>query len=97
MKIDLNANFRSRQEVLDSTNFIFSQVMGARVGEIDYDDAAALKYGAQYPEKERATELTILYEDDDEGSESPLQMELTGQNLKSSQAEARFIIKRFKH
>ena len=43
LKIDLNANFRSRKEVLDSTNFIFSQVMGARVGDIDYDDAAALK------------------------------------------------------
>ena len=53
-----------------------------------------LKYGAQYPEKEVPAELTILYEDDDEGSESTLQMELTGQSLKSSQAEARFIIKR---
>ena len=47
LKIDLNANFRSRKEVLDATNFVFSQVMGARVGEIEYDDAAALKYGAQ--------------------------------------------------
>ena len=51
LKIDLNANFRSRKEVLDSTNFIFSQVMGARVGDIDYDDAAALKYGANIQKK----------------------------------------------
>ena len=51
LKIDLNANFRSRKEVLDATNFVFAQVMGARVGEIDYDDAAALKYGAHYPDK----------------------------------------------
>lgn len=94
LKIDLNANFRSRQEVLDSTNFIFSQVMGARVGDIDYDDAAALKYGAQYPEKEMATELTILYEGDEEVEQSAAEVELTGQNLKSSQAEARYIIKR---
>lgn len=95
LKIDLNANFRSRKEVLDSTNFIFSQVMGARVGDIDYDDAAALKYGAQYPDKEILTELTILYEDDEEDADqSTVEMELTGQNLKSSQAEARYIIKR---
>ncbi len=57
LKIDLNANFRSRKEVLDATNFIFSQVMGTRVGEIEYDDAAALKYGAKYPEKAVSTEL----------------------------------------
>ena len=66
LKIDLNANFRSRKEVLDSTNFIFSQVMGARVGDIDYDEAAALKYGARYPVKEVPAELTVLYEDDEE-------------------------------
>ncbi len=95
VKIDLSANFRSRKEVLDATNFIFSQVMGARVGGIDYDHAASLKYGAQYPEQEMAAELTILYEDDDEESSvDPLEIELTGGTLKSSQAEARYIIQR---
>ena len=95
IKIDLNANFRSRKEVLDATNYIFSQVMGARVGEIDYDDAAALKYGAMYPEKEVSTELTLLYEEDDIDTEDS-SSELAGQSLKSSQAEARFMIKKIK-
>ena len=58
LKIDLNANFRSRKEVLDATNFVFAQVMGERVGEIDYDEAAALKYGANYPEKAVTAGLT---------------------------------------
>lgn len=92
LKIDLNANFRSRKEVLDATNFIFSQVMGARVGEIEYDDAAALKYGAQYPEKETSTALTILYEDDEEEVAS----DIVDETLKTSQVEARFIIKKIK-
>lgn len=92
LKIDLNANFRSRKEVLDATNFIFSQVMGTRVGEIEYDDAAALKYGAQYPEKGTATELTILYEDDEE----EIAANLSDETLKTSQVEARFIIKKIK-
>lgn len=88
LKIDLNANFRSRKEVLDATNFVFAQVMGARVGEIDYDDAAALKYGAQYPDKTVTAGLTLLYDEEEE------ELEETGQSLKSSQAEARFMIKR---
>lgn len=91
LKIDLNANFRSRKEVLDATNFIFEQVMGVRVGGIEYDDAAALKYGAQYPEKEMPTKLTILYEET-EDEQSALEEELAGQSLKSSQAEARYMI-----
>ena len=69
--------------------------MGARVGDIDYDEAAALKYGAQYPAKDVPAELTILYEDDEAGSDAE-DYELGEQSLKSSQAEARFISKRIK-
>ncbi len=49
--IDLHANFRSRREVLASVNSIFSRIMRREVGEIDYDEAAALVYGAEslYP------------------------------------------------
>lgn len=50
LRIDLNQNFRSRREVLDGTNFLFQQLMGTTVGEIDYDDDAQLKKGAPYPE-----------------------------------------------
>jgi len=96
LKIDLNANFRSRKEVLDATNFVFSQVMGARVGEIEYDDAAALKYGANYPEKAVTAGLTLLYEEEEDEQELDDATELAGQSLKSSQAEARFMIKKIR-
>lgn len=46
--IDLSMNFRSRKEVLDATNTVFSQIMDASFGGINYDDAAALYYGATY-------------------------------------------------
>ncbi len=95
LKIDLNANFRSRQEVLDATNFIFTQVMGTRVGGIDYDDAAALKYGARYMEKEMPATLAVLYEET-EDDKSQLEEEMTGQSLKSSQAEAHYMIRDIK-
>ena len=46
--IDLSMNFRSRKEVLDATNTVFSQIMDASFGGITYDEAAALYYGATY-------------------------------------------------
>ncbi len=47
-RIDLNRNFRSRREVLDSVNEIFSVVMTRENSGIEYDEAAALKFGAAY-------------------------------------------------
>ena len=52
LRIDLNQNFRSRREVLEGTNFLFQQLMGTTVGEIDYDEDAKLKKGAPYPENQ---------------------------------------------
>lgn len=47
--IDLTRNFRSRREIIETVNFIFRQLMSARVGEITYDDKAELICGAGYP------------------------------------------------
>ncbi len=44
-KIDLMKNYRSHQQVIDATNFIFKQLMDEPVGEIEYDEAAMLKLG----------------------------------------------------
>lgn len=43
LAIDLNANFRSRSEVLDTINAIFSPIMDETIGGITYDSAQALK------------------------------------------------------
>lgn len=50
IRIDLHKNFRSRKEVLTSTNAVFSQVMTKKPGGIEYDENAALHLGADYPE-----------------------------------------------
>ena len=67
-KIDLHQNFRSRREVLDSTNAVFEQIMGKEVGGIVYDDMAALHIGAVYPEQEdycaNTTELLLFRTDE---------------------------------
>ncbi len=49
-RIDLHKNFRSRPEVLDSVNFLFRRLMSSDLGDIEYDDDAALYAGAAFPE-----------------------------------------------
>ncbi|MEG1547509.1 MAG: helicase-exonuclease AddAB subunit AddA [Clostridia bacterium] len=44
-RIDLNANFRSTDEVIEAVNAVFSRIMSREAGELDYDDAAALTAG----------------------------------------------------
>jgi ATP-dependent helicase/nuclease subunit A len=45
MVIDLNANFRSRQPVLDDINTVFQYIMDESVGGIDYEGNQRLTFG----------------------------------------------------
>ena len=45
-KILLRENFRSRREILNAANSVFSRCMTPQLGEISYDDSAALVFGA---------------------------------------------------
>ncbi len=51
-RIDLAKNFRSRIQVVDAVNGVFSQIMSREIGGIAYDDKAALYPGAVYPAQE---------------------------------------------
>lgn len=65
-RIDLHKNFRSRNEVLDFTNDIFYKIMAADLGNVQYDDDAALYPGASYPKETMRPELLLVdYKDED--------------------------------
>ncbi|WP_144509517.1 helicase-exonuclease AddAB subunit AddA [Bacillus sp. FJAT-22090] len=100
VKIDLNANFRSRKEVLHATNYIFQQIMGEKVGEINYDEDASLKPQAPYDEIEAPVELALLYEVEDGSVETAVddidEVVSAEEELKKSQAEARYFIFKIK-
>ena len=49
-KILLFKNFRSREEVINSVNYVFKQLMSETVGELDYTDIEALNLGASFEE-----------------------------------------------
>ena len=92
MKIDLAKNFRSRHEVLAGTNFIFKQIMGEEVGEIDYDADAELKLGATYPEGEDvAAELLCIQQTEEEVIDGE-----EGAEVEKAQLEARLMAQRIK-
>ena len=49
-RIDLSKNFRSRPQVIEAVNDVFSRLMNERTGGLAYDEHAALYVGAEYPQ-----------------------------------------------
>ena len=101
LRIDLNQNFRSRKEVLDGTNFLFQQLMGTTVGEIDYDEDAKLKKGAPYPEDQSfPIELHLInhavVEKEVISESSEPKAEFEEEELEKAQVEARMMAKLIK-
>ena len=58
-RILLQENFRSRGAVLDACNHVFRSIMSRALGELDYDDDAALKCGLPEMQGGEKAELCI--------------------------------------
>lgn len=62
-RIILAENFRSRKNVLDFTNLVFSQLMDVHVGQMDYDESAQLINGfTAFPTAENYDTELLIYE-----------------------------------
>lgn len=96
-KIELFKNFRSRSEVLDCVNLLFRKLMHRDLGNVEYDDRAALYAGAVFPRPEPNVENRY-----DKAETSPLSggeillLDLDGQEMQEGEendreAEARMI------
>ena len=59
-RIILQENFRSRREILDCANAVFSQCMSRELGDMDYDAAARLCAGAAYEGSVPVPELLLV-------------------------------------
>ncbi len=63
-RIFLNRNFRSRKNIIDFANLVFSQIMSKESGGVDYTEQEELKFGAEYyPVGESAVELFLNQKD----------------------------------
>ena len=66
LKIQLFKNFRSRKEVLDFSNKIFTRIMSEELGELNYTEEEYLNLGANYEDtnQDLKAEIDILLTDD---------------------------------
>ncbi len=75
--IFLNMNFRSSENVIDFVNYMFSEIMTEKCGDIEYTDDEKLYFGAsQYNGTEdeiSRTEISFIREDSDEDEETEKQ------------------------
>ncbi|MBQ8264720.1 MAG: helicase-exonuclease AddAB subunit AddA, partial [Oscillospiraceae bacterium] len=87
-RILLQENFRSRRSILDAANLVFSNIMSRELGELDYDEDAALRFGApDYPEgSDTVPELCIIDPASDNDEETPEKTAL----------EARYVARRIR-
>lgn len=75
-RIDLTRNFRSRPQVIEAVNDIFSRLMNEQTGGLAYDDRAALYAGAAYPENTgNESELLLVEKPSENGGISARQAE----------------------
>ncbi len=109
LKIKLFKNFRSRKNILDFTNFIFQNIMGKTLGEIDYTEEEYLNLGANYKNTNQnlITEIDILniskQEDTEKNTEAKEQEEAEEENIDEEtekvediELEAKYVAKKIR-
>lgn len=78
-RVDLHRNFRSRTQVIDSVNRIFSRIMTKALGGISYDPSVYLYPGAKWTDASDdgyGTELLLIEKDTPEAKETASSREL---------------------
>ncbi len=109
LKIKLFKNFRSRKNVLDFTNLIFENIMGEKLGEIDYTEEEYLNLGANYAESKEdlVSEIDILDVTEDDEDENLEETEIPEnanvdsdleetEKLEDIELEAKFVAQKIK-
>ena len=88
IKIDLNKNFRSREEVLNNINLIFNQIMDDVIGGADYKKGHQMIYGninySSIGKKEENSNMEILsYEKLDNYNKNELETFIIANDIKN--------------
>ena len=108
LRVDLNANFRSAEGILDFVNKVFSRIMTASFTKINYDESAKLKPASEHKSKEPhpntergVVEFHILDEQDKEADSQNYQTDELNEDenlniISSRQRQAAMIARRIR-
>ena len=98
IKIQLFKNFRSRDNILDTTNLIFSNIMSKKLGDIDYNEEEYLNLGASFEQTENKlvadnTEINIIesFNQTDVETDDFVCGELNEELMENIELEAKFV------
>ncbi len=93
--IQLFKNFRSRENILNITNYIFSNIMTKKLGDIDYTEKEYLNLGMEYPifESENYAGDNELHIINLENNEEDTEDEII---LENTEIEAKFVANKMK-
>ena len=101
IKIQLFKNFRSRKNILDTTNLIFDNIMSKELGDIDYNENEYLNLGANFEESENKlvaqnTEINIIENSNkiDVGADDSVCPELNEEPIENIELEAKYVAQR---
>lgn len=99
-KIQLFKNFRSRENILDTTNVIFKDIMSKKLGDIDYSEEEYLNLGANFEETEKqgikANTEVLIIENKKEEIEDEEESDEFEEPIESIELEAKFVAKKIK-
>ena len=104
IKIQLFKNFRSRANILDTTNLIFENIMSKKLGDIDYNEEEYLNLGANFEETEKEliatnTEIDIIEnskEINDTEEDDAICSELNEEPIENTEIEAKYVARKIK-
>lgn len=102
LKIQLFKNFRSRKNILDTTNIIFQEIMSKDLGDVDYNEDEYLNLGANYEEPQLEnidfagkTEINIInLEDTTKDVQEDEEDNVKTERIENSILEARYVAKK---
>ena len=97
-KIQLFKNFRSRKNILDTTNIIFKDIMSKELGDINYNEKEYLNLGASYEELENgiAANTDICVIDSKENNPEEENDETIEEPIENIELEAKFVAKKIR-
>lgn len=95
IKIQLFKNFRSRKNILDTTNIIFENIMSTKLGDIDYNENEYLNLGANFEEIEQeiVADNTKVYVIENKENEDE---EILEEPIENIELESKFVAMKIK-